>query len=600
MKVHSKARDGRPKRKARESGTFGPSAYLDQVFVRLGKGANGKKIEGDDAKADKGKAGQKEDPKVKEQDQANKDQAQGSEQELNQILADNSQMSANTFLNLLKSKGFQVVKVPMPSEADAGSSNPAALRSNESLKINMPIRFIERSDTAVNIQQVPVTDLATPKAKAIGFTKYKTRLIQEGLGNLGSLFYYPKETLQGMASVFEGKKIMADHPGRMDEQNRPERSVRDILGHFENVHVEESKVDGRAELFGDVCILDSPQFDWARNIMTHAVEFSKKYPDKEFVGLSINAGGDAIDKTIDELLKEAPESARPKLQDAKDKGAEQVRYVTEISDAISCDLVTEAGAGGKVIGFLENDNKPNMEDTKMADEKKPAAPADDAGGDSGDHADKDQDIALIKKAMAKHLGDEHQANDEQMGVAHEAYQSAMEMGMKNEEAAEEAAKHLKMCMHMAKKKEAASKDDGDADDKAKEGDDMPKEGADCADDKSKESDDMKQEAMIKLRAENAQMKESLKKIEVTNHIEKVCKESKRGNEITKAFKDLVKEAKGVQEVDKAWKLFEAGLKTTKENVEASMFDGLVISAEKSVVVAEGKGGLDFSDCTITD
>lgn len=183
--------------------------------------------------------------------------------------------------------------------------------------------------------------------------KYQVVLIEEGMGNLKDCFYYTRECLEGAASMFEGKKCYVDHPSTIDEQTRPERSVKDIAGNFEGVHVEESE-DGAARLVGVLNVLPGNSYEATRTLLSHAVDYSEKYPDKDFIGLSINASGDAEPQSLQEFLKESviPESAMPKLKQALAEGIDQVRVVKAIRDAVSCDLVTEAGAKGKVLKLL--------------------------------------------------------------------------------------------------------------------------------------------------------------------------------------------------------------------------------------------------------
>jgi len=248
------------------------------------------------------------------------------------LLAQNPNISGSTFYNLLMSKGYKIEKPKV--EADAAATNVPVLRAQESMKLSS--RFLE----------------SAPSDNGIGPTRFHAVLLQEGLGNLNDAFYYTSSAIESAVPVFEGKKIYADHPSLDDERTRPERSVRDILGHFESIKVEESK-DGRKMLVGDLIVLPDKQFEWARGLMRHAVEFSQKYPDKDFVGLSINASGDTNPMALDEFMKEAtiPESILPKLQKAKEIGITEVRLVTSITDALSCDLVTEAGAGGRLLGL---------------------------------------------------------------------------------------------------------------------------------------------------------------------------------------------------------------------------------------------------------
>lgn len=217
-------------------------------------------------------------------------------------------------------------------EADSSSAFPQMLRKESAIKF-----------FSTNLREAAVDD-------GIGPTRFKCILLQEGLGNLRDAYYYSKEALESAISVFTGSKIYADHPSAIEEESRPERSVRDVLGHFENIQVEE--IDGRAALTGEVCILGDKPFEWARGLMRHAIEHAKKFPEKAFIGLSINAAGDADEVSIEDAIARAPESAKPKLIEAKETGVTSVRIVSNIKNAVSCDLVTEAGAGGAILNAV--------------------------------------------------------------------------------------------------------------------------------------------------------------------------------------------------------------------------------------------------------
>lgn len=182
-------------------------------------------------------------------------------------------------------------------------------------------------------------------------TRFRVVLLEEGLGNFSDAYYYTRQALESAASVFTGLKIMADHPSIIEEQTRPERSTRDILGHYENLRIENGD-GGRAWLVGDVSILPSDDCAWARARMYRAIENAHKFPDKPFIGLSINASGDSSKSSIDDVIAIAPNGARAKLIEAKDKGIELVKVVHLITSATSCDLVTEAGAGGKILNTI--------------------------------------------------------------------------------------------------------------------------------------------------------------------------------------------------------------------------------------------------------
>jgi hypothetical protein len=268
--------------------------------------------------------------------------------EARKLLIENPTISAATFYNLLKSKGLRIVPTTQADvakaagsavkEAEGGSAHVAALREADRMKL--PCRFMESS----------------ARDNGIGPTKFRVILLQEGMGNLADNFFYTKEALESLAPIMEGAKIFANHPRASEEEDLPERDVRDIIGHYENVSVIQGD-EGQAQLIADVCILPDEPYRWARALLSHAVEYAKKYPDKDFVGLSINAGGYGEPVPLAEFLKDStvPKHAIPKLQKAVEEGVETVRVVRRFTEAVSTDLVTKAGAGGKVLQALEAD-----------------------------------------------------------------------------------------------------------------------------------------------------------------------------------------------------------------------------------------------------
>ncbi len=219
-------------------------------------------------------------------------------------------------------------------ECVSGSTNSANLVKSKESKIQFEVhRFLESSK-----------QVSDP-------TVFRVVLLEEGLGNLHDAYYYTREALESAVPVFTGLKIYADHPSLEEEEIRPERSTRDILGHYENLSVEDGD-QGRAWLCGDLNIMETADCEWARGLMVRAIENAKKFPDMPFIGLSINAGGDAEKTPIDDVIKDAPDGAKEKLIEAKDSGIDLVKVVQKISRGTSCDLVTEAGAGGKIHNII--------------------------------------------------------------------------------------------------------------------------------------------------------------------------------------------------------------------------------------------------------
>lgn len=519
------------------------------------------------------------------------DTAQSAEDEVNDLVLKNPEMNAAALVNAMKAKGLAVTDTKQltpvtnkkqKKETDTSSGNVAVLRAKESGVITARCRIMEGS----------------ARDNGIGPFKFEVVLLEEGLGNLKDAYFYTKEALESGVTLFEGKKLFADHPSKIEDASRPERSVRDIIGHYENLRVVEDKADGRNRLVADLMMLPDDPFKWARSLVVHAAEYNKKYPTSDFVGLSINASGDAEKMSIEDFLKgsSVPKSAVPKLQDAIAQGLSEVKVVTALTSAVSCDLVTEAGAGGKILQMLEQENNQMADEKKKEAEKKEAedaaalkakkeaddkAAADKANSDESEneddgHDDEDQDKELIKKMMKKHLGDDESEDAEVMKHAHEAYEAYKEMGHEKDKAMSCAVEAMKLAKHMAAKKKEAEKKEAEGDD----GD---------ADDKKKESAEI-----LKLKGENARLRESLNKSNLGKVLNTKIEALKVSESIKNEIRDAVGEPKSEKHIEHVVTSFMKGFKA-KESKE-SLFSDQFIMTEKSTVVESKKKGLDFSGC----
>lgn len=515
------------------------------------------------------------------------------EQQIQKLVIDNPQMSISTFLNTLKSMGLKIDKsvsetnvTPKKSEADSSTGFPQTTRESIGFKVaNFTLK--ESADK--------------PRDPTIGFTKFGSILLQEGLGNLGSAYFYTKESLKSAVQIFEGKKNFADHPTLFEEENRPERSVRDVLGYFKSMQYMETE-SGRGQLIGDLTIPPTQPFEWARSLMTMAVQYSKEFPDKDFVGLSINASGDAVETPIKTMIEAAscPE-VKAKLIEAQEAGITEVKVVYKFDDAVSCDLVTEAGAAGRIKTLMEGDKSMSKKKTQ-----KEAGDPSQGGG----HADADQDAGLIKKMISKYMGGDGKAepSEEECGIVKEAYEACKEMGM-DEAKSEEAAVHsLKMSKHMAQKQAQKEADDkakqeaDDADAKAKkEADDKaaadekaksePKESAKALAAKDEEIKTLK-ESNTELQGKVTALESKLGQYDIQNHVEKICKESGLKMEATKKFREAVKDIKSVGEVDKTWKTWKSAFDAVNDTVVVHSFaESVAVNAEKQ---SSSSGGVDFA------
>lgn len=138
----------------------------------------------------------------------------------------------------------------------------------------------------------------------------------------GSSAYYPAEVLErdGSRVFTEGLKMFQDHPKESDEYERPERSVRDMVGKLVSEAVYEADNPEGPGLYADVEFYDS-----------FLSSINEKHQD---VGLSVRAQGLTEDGEMDGRF--GP-------------------ILVGLLAAKSVDVVTQAGAGGKLTSILESD-----------------------------------------------------------------------------------------------------------------------------------------------------------------------------------------------------------------------------------------------------
>jgi hypothetical protein len=496
------------------------------------------------------------------------------------------------------------------SEADSGSSNSQVLRSNKNQ---------EKSETKSKGEFTIRTRFSEANTIPTSGSRYRVVLIKEGMGNLRDCFYYSKECLQNSVQIFEGKKAFIDHPSSMEEEIRPERSTKDICGYYENVEYA-LDADNRGMLLADLCLGTDPSFDWTRSMLNNSIEYSKKFPDSDFVGLSINASGNANEVPIEQFLRETdvPKSVLPKLHEAQTQGIMMIRVVSQLKDAVSCDLVTEAGAGGRILKMIEQEKKPmgfpDKKDDKAVDketEKKESGLEKEAKAHEGedpaaaDHADADQDKELFASMIKQYLGDDHADNGEAMEMGKHAYECSKEAGMEHEAALEAAGKHLQMASAIGKKMSSKQAAPTEAVEKetteAKESDDADKsaEPAPATDPKKKVEIERHYEAarkeILTLKGENARLTELNKKYELRDYLEKKLKECGEATSLTKKFREALSSFKSKEQIDSEFKTFMKGAQAV-----AAGYDGVGYSfMEKSSMTTQSKKAEgSFSDCLV--
>lgn len=348
-----------------------------------------------------------------------------------------------------------------------------------------------------------------------GKVLFKVCIIQQGLGNFRDKNYYSADAIKSGVDIYEGKKAYFDHPTPTQEREQPGRSVREIAGHYENVRVVEAA--GRLELNADFKPVSGPTGEEVTGLMEHAVQYSKKYPDKQFIGLSINGDGEGVRMEWDEFVKEIKPS-KAELEKLKQVEGQAINVILKFTDAVSADLVTEAGAGGglreeqkknkkerihkmlnamkKLFGALES------KDTKAVEEAQKALLMEaDMGEKTQQEADMGEAEAMAKTMCA--LKKEMKKEDAESEEAYEAKVIAAAMKQMKQAAADK---------QEADKADGEKKDDEKKDDEKKDGE-QKEAGDEKKDEKKPEAKDDSKSADAKADGDKDSMSAMKKEME---------------------------------------------------------------------------------------
>jgi hypothetical protein len=158
-------------------------------------------------------------------------------------------------------------------------------------------------------------------------------IIKSGLGNRRDKHYYPPDVLETAVQegLFKGLRAYLDHPTSVDQQIQPERTLRDLVGVYDNPRY--IKEGASSRVVADLHVL--PSHRWLADSIQSLV--SMGYGDK--IGISINGRGQTV-----------PD--RMKLEEGDE--LTDVFRVKKFTALPSADLVTEAGAGGGFQQLLES------------------------------------------------------------------------------------------------------------------------------------------------------------------------------------------------------------------------------------------------------
>ncbi len=194
-----------------------------------------------------------------------------------------------------------------------------------------PVQRSTKMKCSVRVTEAlsPLTALEGPRVRVI--------LISEGLGNRMNMNYYGPEAIDSAPAIFEGKPAFLNHPSESEERDIPERRVQDKCGYFKGLHVE--TLEGKRSLVGELHfdLSDAGRDGYAKALT--ALHYDAEFPlsTDDYVGLSVNAAGDVIEKTVE-----------------VDGQPTEVNYVNKFTSAVSCDIVTVAGRGGRFLALVES------------------------------------------------------------------------------------------------------------------------------------------------------------------------------------------------------------------------------------------------------
>lgn len=162
--------------------------------------------------------------------------------------------------------------------------------------------------------------------------RWRVKVIEAGKG---SSAIYPENVLRDYASVFEaGTQMYLDHPGKSEESDRPERSVRDLVG----------RLVSEAEYKDGALYAEAEFLPWA----APAIEALS-----DMVGLSIRAYGTVTESDDGPVL-------------------------TSFSGVESVDVVTKAGAGGQFVELLESARAEHETESVITQKEKSMTPEQEA------------------------------------------------------------------------------------------------------------------------------------------------------------------------------------------------------------------------------
>lgn len=153
---------------------------------------------------------------------------------------------------------------------------------------------------------------------------FDATIIREGPGNPEDKNAYTREALRKAVSdgLFEGLKCYSNHQTPTEERERPERDIRQLVGHFREARYLEDGGVGRVR--AKFIPISGPGYEWITSLIESALG---SVPGRPLIGISIDGYGHT--------------------PDTKDINGRTYHMVREIAVLGSADIVTATATGGE-------------------------------------------------------------------------------------------------------------------------------------------------------------------------------------------------------------------------------------------------------------
>ena len=165
-------------------------------------------------------------------------------------------------------------------------------------------------------------------------------VLSEGIGNLRDSNWYSPDAVATLVDGLAGVQVYLDHPSAQEEEDRPERSVRDLCGWYSDPQLGTTRDAETGEslacCYATLNFSDAPPGQLALDQVRAALRYQEQFPDSKsvYAGISINAGGMSEEATV---------------------GGRRVNAVSEIVDVFSADIVTKPARGGRFLALAESE-----------------------------------------------------------------------------------------------------------------------------------------------------------------------------------------------------------------------------------------------------